>query len=594
MKLNRIKKILSLFFIISVFVFFTLSYFFPVFLLVVLFGLGPLVIGVFLWDTRGGVLVTALLSFVFVSFCLPENQDIALINFAFALAAYFAITITVKLIKVITKLKISEERYKKVVEKANDGIIIIQKDIIKYNNSKIGEILGYNPKEIINTNFRKYIAQQEIDKISSTYQEKTRKEKKPLVYEIILKHKNGGPVYTEINTSSINYENEPAELVIIRDVTQRKQVEDILHQREQEFKILVENAPDIIARFDNEFRCLYVNSKTQDELGIAPEKFFWKNLKEIGISKEAAETWEEALVNVFRRGKDKTIYIEQETPSGLKYYQIRLLPEYNKDNKIRTVLSIARDITEIKEIDKIKSEFVSIASHQIRTPLSIIRWCSSALLDGNSGDLNEDQKNYIENIYSASKKMIRSANAFLNVAILDMGFLNINPKFINFTEIANESLNDFDSLIKEKEIKIIKKYEKDMPQIKTDPRLLKIIFSGLISNSITYNDKGGSLLIEIKTKEDNVLVKIADDGWGIQEKDKNNIFSKFFRGQSIKEKEAYGIGLDLYIIKSIINNFNGEIYFQSPNPEFKDKGTVFFFMLPKESMGKKKGENVII
>jgi PAS domain S-box-containing protein len=372
-----------------------------------------------------------------------------------------------------------------------------------------------------------------------------------------------------------------------------KRVEEILHQREQEFKILVENAPDVISRFDHEHRCVYVNSKIEEEFGISPKEFFWKNFQEAGFSLEIVKLWNESLAYVFNNNKEKTIYFKQNTPSGLKYYQSRLIPEYNKQGEVKTVLSITRDITEAEEIDRIKSEFISISSHQLRTPLSIVRWCSSALLDGSLGEMTEEQKEQVNSIYSASKKMIKLTNAFLNVAILDLGVLNVSPALISFSETADKTLNELDFFIKEKEIKIVKKYQENMPQIKADKRLLEIVFVGLISNAVKYSHHGGEVSIKIKAEKENVLVEIADHGHGIKEQDKNKIFSKFFRAANAKEKEIYGTGLDLYIIKSIIKNCEGEIWFKSPNPESKEnKGTVFFFSLPLTGIANKENKGI--
>jgi PAS domain S-box-containing protein len=283
-----------------------------------------------------------------------------------------------------------------------------------------------------------------------------------------------------------------------------KRVEDILHQREREFKILVENAPDVISRFDHERRCVYVNSRIEEEFGISPKEFFWKNFQEAGFSSETVKIWNESLAYAFDNEKEKTIYFKQNTPSGLKYYQSRLIPEHDKQGKVKTVLSITRDITEAEEIDRIKSEFISISSHQLRTPLSIIRWCSSVLLDGSLGEMAEEQKEQVKRIYSASKKMIKLTNAFLNVAILDLGVLNVSPSLINLSETADKALNELGFFIKEKEVKVIKKYQENMPQIKADKRLLEIVFVGLISNAVKYSRHGGEIYIKIKTEKDNV------------------------------------------------------------------------------------------
>ena len=378
---------------------------------------------------------------------------------------------------------------------------------------------------------------------------------------------------------------------------QKKQVENIFYQREQEFRILVEEAPDIIARFDNEYRCVYINSAVEKEFGISPREFFWKTFKEVGFPPKIVKLWEEALDDVFGNGKEKIIYAEQETIKGLRYYYSRLLPEYDKDGKVKTVFSITRDITEVKEIDRIKSEFITVTSHQLRTPLSIVRWCSRSLLDRSSGKINEEQEDYLNKIYLAVKEMIKLTNAFLNVAVLDLGALNISSDSVDIVEISEETLSEFEEKLKNKNLEVIKKYDIKTSRLKADYRLLKIILRGLISNAVKYSYRGGEITLKVETKGKDVLFKIGDNGCGIPENQKSKIFTKFFRAENVKSAGEYGIGLDLYIIKSIMKNCEGEIWFQSPNPELLEKGkktgegTMFYFSLPLKGISKKKGKS---
>jgi PAS domain S-box-containing protein len=580
-----INKKNNLIFFLAV-MFFVSAWVFPSF--IIFLGLGLFVPVVFRWGFKGAVSVT----FLVFSACLlfSQNKDIFGFNFIFFLVVYSIIAIIVIQLK---NIRIKESINQKVVEKVNDLIIIVQDETIKYVNQKVKEILGYSPQEIIETNFREYVDSKEISKLLQFHKKRTNNDQAPSKYKTTLKHKSGGPVYVEVNVDLINYQDKPASLVIAKDVTQEKQVEDILSQREQEFNLLVENAPDVIARFDDEFRCVYVNPAVEKEFNISPKNFFWKNLKEVGFPQKTINVWEEALNYVFQNNKEKTIYFEHQALSGLKYYQSRLMPESIKKKKTRTVLSITRDITEAEEIDRIKSEFISISSHQLRTPLSIVRWCASALLEESTGKINKEQKEHINSIYSASKKMIKLTNAFLNVAILDLGVLNVSPVVTDFSEIAERALKELDFFIKEKEIKIVKKYQEKMPEVKADQRLLEIVFVGLISNAIKYSYPKQEITVEIKTDKDNVLVGIADQGYGIEKKDQDKIFKKFFRADNVKEEETYGTGLDLYIIKSIIKNCEGEIWFQSPNPEAgkNKKGTVFFFSLPRKGTIKRVKES---
>ena len=489
-------------------------------------------------------------------------------------------------------LRDSEEKYRNLVERANDGIVIIQDGKVKYVNPSITNLLGYEKSKMIETDFENYIAEEERNKFLIRY-EKTDKGDIPSVYETVLKNISGRKIYVEMNSGFIHYEGGSADLLIVRDITLRRQIEEIIYQREQEFKNLVERAPDIIARFDNGHRYIYINPAVEKETGVSPRDFFWKTFREAGLSDNVARIWEEALDTVFITKKERAIYTEQETPIGKKYYYTRLLPELDKNGEIRTVLSISRDITEAKEIDKVKSEFILVSSHQLRTPLSVIRWCTVMFLDGMLGDITKEQRGYLEKIYGSTKKLIRLSNAFFNVAILDLGILSVIPKKIDLIEIARESVKNMDADRKERKIKINERYETDLPLVKADKRLLFTIFKGLLSNAVKYGYQGGNVWLEIKKQGNDILVKISDDGRGIPKKEQPKIFTKFFRADNVRGEELYGTGLDLYIINEIIRNFRGTIWFESPNPEIKKgsrKGTIFCFTIPLSGMKKSGGK----
>ncbi len=563
---------------------------------ILVFGMALVVISTFLFGFFGGFLSIAIVGAT-VFFTTNKIASIILIEIFFGSLIYIlAVFLTQRMRMIIRGLKESEEKYRNLVERANDGIVINQDGIIKYANPRIQRIIGYKAIEVIGTKLSDYMADKSALPIIDRYKIRMTGKSAPSIYETLLKHKIGERINVELNAGTIEYEGKGADLIIIRDITQRKQVEDIFHQREQEFRILVERSPDIISRFDRELRYVYINPAVEKELGLSARSFFWKGIGEVGLSEENVGIWKESLESVFNSGKEKTIYMEQSALYGRKYYNIRLIPELNKKGEVRTVLAVSRDITPAKEIDKIKSEFISVSSHQLRTPLSVIRWCSIMLLEGGVGEMNEEQNKYVSRIYESSKKIIKMVNAFFNVTTLDLGILSISPQRMDFLKSVESILEEASEEMKDKGVTIDKKYPANMPEIKADKKLISVILRGLMSNAIKYNDPGGKIWIEVGIKDQALHFKIADNGYGIPGEDQNKIFSKFFRASNIKNKEIYGAGLDLYIIKSIINNCDGEIWFESPNPQIEDekKGSVFYFTIPLAEMKEVEGKNELI
>ncbi len=268
-------------------------------------------------------------------------------------------------------------------------------------------------------------------------------------------------------------------------------------------------------------------------------------------------------------------------------------------SRLRT--GVVMDISKNREIDQAKTDFVSLASHQLRTPLSIIKWYSDFLLDEDAGPINPEQRRYLEEIYEANERLIELVNALLDVSRIDMGTFAIEPKPLDLIKIAEDALRGFLPQIKEKNLILEKRYDK-LPLLNLDPRLIKIVFKNLISNSIKYTLPGGIIRITIKKSGENVLIKISDTGCGIPRDQHPKVFKKLFRADNIKNIEPTGTGLGLYVVKAIIEKSGGKIWFESPSLELlldkgnigpkideRRRGTTFFITIPLKGMKKKKG-----
>jgi len=264
-------------------------------------------------------------------------------------------------------------------------------------------------------------------------------------------------------------------------------------------------------------------------------------------------------------------------------------PLRNQKREITGCVIIFRDITHEYEIDKAKTEFVSLASHQLKTPLSSINWYTEMLLSGDTGKMTPMQKKYIQEVHSGNKRMIDLVNSLLNVSRLEMSTFLVKPQKTNVLKIANDVIKEMLPYSTKKEIAIKRNYDKELPEISVDPKLLRIIFQNLLSNSLKYTKKKGDVELKIFKDEKNLKIEVSDNGMGIPENQKRNIFSKFFRADNVRQTETEGTGLGLYLVKSIIEHSDGKISFKSS----LNKGTTFFISLPLSGMKAKKGTREI-
>ncbi len=471
------------------------------------------------------------------------------------------------------------EGYKDIIEGIDDIIIISDNRIIKYINSAASKFLGYSKED--------FLEKDALDFIKEDYQKETKNNYKKIaegdktyLYEAGFKKADGSFIAGEIRLQPIEYFGKTMELMIIREIGARKKTEEVFWKQEERFRTVADNTPDLIARFDIEGRYVYVNKAAEEIYGIEKKDFFWKKDEDLNINKENRETFKDAIDFVFKNKKKKKFYSESVVGGSKRYFSTILVPEFLPDGTINSVLSITRDITEIREIDEVKSEFISITTHQLRSPLSVINWCSIALLREDAGEINSEQKEYLEKIYSSTRDLIKITDVFLNTTMLDLEMFVFNPKKMSIKEVAEEVNRDFKRIAEKKGLNFYEDYKESIENIKIDPRVFKIIIKGIVANAIEYTPKGGSVEFIAKTKgEENFFLEIGDSGCGISKDHQEKIFTKFYRTKEARRLKPYGTGLDLYLIKSLLNKIGGDIRVESPNPKF-GKGTVFYIEFP--------------
>ena len=278
-----------------------------------------------------------------------------------------------------------------------------------------------------------------------------------------------------------------------------------------------------------------------------------------------------------------------------------IAPVRNSQKILIGCVIVFRDATQETMIDKAKTEFVSLASHQLRTPLTTVNWYSEMLLTGDAGPLNEKQREYLNEIYKGSKRMGSLVNALLDVSRIEMGTFTVEPEPTNIPLLVRNVVDELQPQIDKKNLKFSEKYVDNLPIIEADPKLLQMIFQNILSNSVKYTPDNGNINLEIslsdaqgsvvKTKEKkmNIMIKVSDNGYGIPRLNKNKIFTKFFRADNVRAKDTEGTGLGLYIVKGIVDQSGGRIWFESN----ENKGTTFYITLPIAGMKKKVGTKTL-
>lgn len=234
-------------------------------------------------------------------------------------------------------------------------------------------------------------------------------------------------------------------------------------------------------------------------------------------------------------------------------------------------------VRSLRELDKLKSDFISVAAHQLRTPLSGVKWVLKLLLDGDLGAINEDQKGMLKRGYETNEKMIQLVNDLLNVSRIENGKFGFSFEKNDFNKLLNTLMENTVLPSKERNIEVsLLNNVGEIPEFFFDPEKLLIALQNIVDNAMKYTFPGGKVTIVVDRQGDYVEVKVSDTGVGIPKADTAKLFSKFFRASNVIHLQTDGSGLGLFIVKNIIISHGGQIWVDS----IEGKGTTFTILIP--------------
>ncbi len=251
----------------------------------------------------------------------------------------------------------------------------------------------------------------------------------------------------------------------------------------------------------------------------------------------------------------------------------------NINKKLVGCIQILRDISSEYEIDKMKSDFISLASHQLRTPLSAVKTYTHMLIDGMMGPLSQSQLKSLKTILTAVNRMNETVSTLLNISRIESGTIVAERKPLQAQKIINSVIDDHRLTASDKDITFSVNCPSDGFRLVTDGMVLKEVLGNLVSNAIKYTPSKGKITISAKRDKTRMIISVSDTGVGIPIDSHLNVFSKFFRAENVIKNEASGIGLGLYLVKGLMNELGGEVWFESQ----EGKGTTFYLSFPTKA-----------
>lgn len=229
----------------------------------------------------------------------------------------------------------------------------------------------------------------------------------------------------------------------------------------------------------------------------------------------------------------------------------------------------------LQMLNQAKTEFISIASHQLRTPLSIVKGYLSMILDGDYGSVKKSLARILEKVYSSNERLINLVNELLNISRIESGRLEYRFEPVRLEKIVQELVDEFKMKAEAKKLELRFDYPKNLPKVNVDSQKIKEVISNLLDNSIKYTEKGW-VAVKLDYKNKQIICSVVDTGLGIKPDEREKLFEKFARGQSSQFTSSHGLGVGLYICKKFIEGHGGKIWAESDGI---GKGSKFSFSL---------------
>ncbi len=267
--------------------------------------------------------------------------------------------------------------------------------------------------------------------------------------------------------------------------------------------------------------------------------------------------------------------ITQEIEAGKSTLRALSAAVRDPDGAVAGTVTVLEDITAFKQLDEMKSDFVNMVAHELRSPLVSIRQINSVLLEGMAGPLGEKQQDFVERGMKKIDALLELINDLLDVAKIEAGRYVQHQVPTDIGQIIEETLTLIEPRAKAQGIALARTCS-DLKPVQADPKKIEEIFNNLISNAINYSPEGGQVTVTARGRGEYMEIRVADTGVGIPEEELPKIFDKFYRVKHPKTRQVMGTGLGLAIVKGVVEAHQGTIDVES----VPDKGTTFRILLP--------------
>ncbi len=485
-----------------------------------------------------------------------------------------------------------------VYQASRDGIVVeVNKKIILANHS-FATIFGYeNVNEMIGRDSLEFVASGDVEKVKKYTELREHKAEAPANFEFLGKRKDGGVLFVEASVTTYESNSQIYIVTVCRDVSERKRSQEALKDSEERYRSITENIDDFLwtaEKVGNSLRPVFYTSTIEKITGYKQEQFIrdsklWIKIthpSDIGFVKDKLRK----LYNDSARFSDEIEFRIINRIGNIVWVQNKISVIRDEDGKPYKIYGLVSDISlnkkaesdlrrsaeQLKELNEAKDKFISIISHDLRTPFSSILGFTEILLEDT--DTPEKQKlHYIKLIQDSSKNMLSLVNSLLDWTRLQTGRVKFEPERLRAVNIVYKSMDMIRGTAYQKNIDLFTDIDENI-YVHADANLLMQVFNNLISNAVKFTNKGGSIYISAEPSVvfNQILFTVKDSGVGIPKENLSKLFkvdSKYTTEGTAGER---GSGLGLSLINDIIQKHGGKIWVESEI----GKGSEFKFTLP--------------
>lgn len=355
-----------------------------------------------------------------------------------------------------------------------------------------------------------------------------------------------------------------------------------LRESEHRLMALADNSPDIFSRFDREMRHVFVSAAVERATGRRPAEFIGKTNRELGMPSPRCVEWDQALQAVFATSAPRTLSFQINGPHGLRYYEGRLVPEFDAGGNVEHVLAITTDATErelarrqVLEADRNKTEFLAILAHELRNPLAAVRGAIHLL--GRKDVAPAKISRAVQIIDRQTTVITRLVDDLMDVNRISRGRIDLSLKAVPLKDILESAAETSLPLFEEARHALTWSLPDQPVIVSADPQRLAQVFSNLLNNAAKYSDPGGQIDIKVARTGAEVVVDITDQGIGIPSEKLASLFEMFSQVESALSRSRGGLGIGLCLVKQLVELHGGRVEARS---EGLGKGSTFLVHLP--------------